>query len=132
MKNKINSFRDLNVYQDTYRLSLIIYKKILPKIPKEEQYDLKNQLRRSCKAIPALISEGFAKKHQPKAFQKYLDDAIGEANETTVHLDYCRDLFEITPKLIDKTIASYDKSSRKINRLKQVWNSFKYKPMSKN
>ena len=128
-KPKIKSFKDLEVYQNTYRASIIICKEILLSLPVEEKYNLKDQLRRSSTGIPPLIAEGFAKKHQRKAFQKYLDDAIGECNETVVHLSYCRDLYsdKINPKLCDQLIDIYDKSARQMNRLIQVWNGFNRK-----
>ena len=63
-RNPIKSFRDLVVYQNSYKAMLIVYKDILPFIPETEKYDLKDQLRRSTKAIPRLIAEGYAKRHQ--------------------------------------------------------------------
>ncbi|HEX9664252.1 MAG TPA: four helix bundle protein [Patescibacteria group bacterium] len=89
MENKkipIKSFKDLIVYQNTYKAMLIVFRGILPKLPDSEKFDLKNQLSRSTKAIPRLIAEGFAKKHQKAGFQKYMDDAMAESNETIVSL----------------------------------------------
>ncbi|MBW2615020.1 MAG: four helix bundle protein [Deltaproteobacteria bacterium] len=57
IKKPIKSFHDLDVYQGTYKAMLVVFKKVLPKLPKEEEYDLKNQLRRSSKAIPRLIKD---------------------------------------------------------------------------
>lgn len=37
----------MEVYQNAYEAMLIAHKEIIPKLPKEEDYDLKNQLRRS-------------------------------------------------------------------------------------
>jgi len=82
MNKKIKSYVDLDVYQRSYNLSVIVCTKVIIKLPKEEKFDLVDQLRRSSKAIPRLIAEGFAKKHQRKGFQKYLDDASAETNET--------------------------------------------------
>lgn len=129
-KTRIRSFKDLEVYQNTYRASIIICKEILSNLPDEEKYNLRDQLRRSCTTIPPLIAEGFAKKHQKKAFQKYLDDAIGECNETVVHLSYCRDLYSdrINPKLCEQLIDIYDKSARQMNKLIQIWDKFKRMP----
>jgi four helix bundle protein len=62
------SFKDLIVYQNSYKASIEVMTKIVPKLPDEEKYDLKDQLRRSCKAIPRLIAEGYAKRHQMKGF----------------------------------------------------------------
>ena len=55
-KNPIRSFRDLEVYQNSYKAMLVVYEKILPVLPDIEKYDLKDQLRRSTKSIPRLIA----------------------------------------------------------------------------
>jgi len=54
---------------------------------------LVDQLRRSTKAIPRLIAEGHSKRHQKKGFQKYLDDAMTESNETMVSLAQAKDIY---------------------------------------
>lgn len=87
MQRKITSFRDLEVYQNSYKGSVLIGTRILPKLPDTEKYDLRDQLGRSSKAIPRLIAEGYAKKHQRLGFQKYIDDAMAETNETIVSLE---------------------------------------------
>jgi four helix bundle protein len=69
-KKLITSFRDLEVYQNTYQAMLLVMKEIIPRLPDSERYDLKNQLSRCCKAIPRLIAEGYAKRHQKQGFQK--------------------------------------------------------------
>ena len=92
---KIRSFRDLEVYQNTYRASIVLMTKIIPKLPYCERYDLRDQLSRSCKAIPRLIAEGYAKKHQKAGFQKYIDDALAECNETIVGLEQIKDIYSI-------------------------------------
>ena len=55
MKGKITSFRDLEVYQNTYKACIEVVTKVIPNIPEFEKNDLKSQLRRSVKAIPRLI-----------------------------------------------------------------------------
>jgi hypothetical protein len=45
VKKRKRSFHDLEVYQNTYSAMLAVFKHILPKLPKEEEYDLKDQLR---------------------------------------------------------------------------------------
>jgi len=42
---------------------LVVMKEIAAKLPDSEKYDLKYQLSRTCKAIPRLIAEGYAKRH---------------------------------------------------------------------
>ena len=121
---RIVSFRDLEVYQNTYLTSLRIFNELLPKLPRSEDYDLKSQISRSCKAIPRLIAEGYAKKHQFKGFQKYLDDAMAECNELVVSLSQCKDIFSIA---CDDLIDIYDKSGRQLYKLSLAWTKFKNK-----
>lgn len=80
-RKPIRSFRDLEVYQNTYAASIEVITKVVPKLRREEKNDLADQLRRASKAIPRLIAEGYSKKHQKKGFHKYLDDALTESNE---------------------------------------------------
>lgn len=68
----IRSFRDLRVYQGLYTAMTIVLTKIIPTLPKEEKYDLVDQMRRCCKACSALLAEGFAKRFQKINWQKYL------------------------------------------------------------
>ena len=124
-KNPIRSFRDLEVYQNSYKAMLVVYEKILPVLPDIEKYDLKDQLRRSTKSIPRLIAEGYAKRHQKAGFQKYLDDAMGESNETVVSLEQCRDLYNINGNMIDELLDVYDKTGRQLYNLSKRWKEFK-------
>ncbi len=127
MKTPIRSFMDLEVYQNTYAASVEVINNIVPKLPRTEQNDLADQLRRSAKAIPRLIAEGYSKKHQKKGFQKYLDDAMGESNEMIVSLSHVRDLYSnyVDTKLCQHLIDVYDKSSRQLYNLATKWRDFK-------
>lgn len=123
----ISRGKDLDVYNNTYEASIIILTKIVPKLPKQERYDLADQLRRSVRAIPRLIAEGYGKKHQKKGFQKYLDDAMSESNETVVSLCHCRDVYYryVNPQLCEELIDKYDKAGRQLYKLGNAWRNFR-------
>lgn len=125
-KKPIKSFYDLEVYQGAYQAMLEVFKYILPKLPAEEKYDLVDQLRRSSKAVPRLIAEGYSKRHQKKGFQKYLDDAMAESNETIVSLTQAKDLYSsaVDVKICEKLMDTYDKISRQCYNLAVAWNKF--------
>ena len=123
-KKPIYNFRDLEVYQDSYKAMLEVAKIILPKLPETEKYDLKDQLSRSTKAIPRLIAEGFAKKHQKSGFHKYLDDAMAEINETIVSLEQVKDIYNIETVLCLNLIERYDVIVRRVFKLREAWNQF--------
>lgn len=101
--------------------------KIIPKLPIAEKFDLKDQLSRSTKSVPRLIAEGYAKKHQKSGFQKYLDDAMAEVNETMVGLAHARDIYNIEITLCNQLIEKYEILGRRTYRLSEAWDNFKFK-----
>ena len=129
-KQAIKSFQDLEVYQRSYKCCLIVMTEIVTKLPEIEKYDLRDQLSRSSKAVPRLIAEGFAKKHQKAGFQKYLDDAMAEANETLVGLCQCRDLYQkyLNTELCSQLISDYDITGKQLYRLRIAWSKFSINP----
>lgn len=126
-KKRITSFKDLEVYQLAYQLCVEVIKGILPKLPESERYDLKDQLSRSTKAIPRLIAEGYAKRHQRMGFQKYIDDAMAECNETIVGLEQCKDIYGERMKGLSfiELVDNYDKIGRQLYKLAEAWSRFK-------
>jgi len=133
-KKSIRSFRDLEVYRESYEAMLTVHRDVLPKLPDSEKFDLKDQLSRSTKAIPRLIAEGYGKRHQKAGFQKYIDDAMGECNETIVGLEQCQDLYKVEKTLIERLVVKYDKIGRQLYRLNEAWSKFKdnrHNPLTK-
>ena len=122
-KSVIKSYEDLDVYINSYKAMLMVFRHILPLLPKEEKYDLIDQLRRSSKAVPRLIAEGYSKRHQIRGFQKYLDDAHAESNETLVSLKQAGDLYlyGCKPDCFTELLDLYDKISRQLFNLAEVW-----------
>ena len=126
-KQPIRNFKDLEVYQNTYAAMLTVMTKIVTFLPECEKFDLKDQISRACKAIPRLIAEGYAKRHQKAGFQKYLDDAMAECNEMFVSLEQCRDLYpsSVDTNLCQTLIKTYDISARQLYKLSMSWTNFK-------
>jgi four helix bundle protein len=58
---KTRSFKDLIVWQKSYKLVLEIYK-ITNDFPKSEIYGLAQQMRRASVSIPSNIAEGYGRK----------------------------------------------------------------------
>lgn len=140
-KRPIRSFYDLNVYQSTYETSIIVLTKIIPKLPKEERFDLTQQLHRSVKAVPRLIAEAYSKRHQKRGFQALIDDAMEESNETIVSFppkadlpsaeSHVKDAYKIEVDLCEKLIDMYDKASRQLYNLSLAWSNFKERRQTK-
>ncbi len=130
MEKPITSFRDLEVYQNAFTSCVIVHQKVLPQLPASEKFDLRDQLSRSTKAVPRLIAEGYAKRHQRLGFQKYLDDAMGECNETIVGIEQVKSLYGVAPELCDRLIDIYDKTARQLYNLAKAWRNFKTKDVA--
>jgi len=81
---KINSFRDLEVYQKLFALHFEVHGISLT-FPKFELFELGSQIRRSSNSGPANIAEGWNNKHT-NIFIEAINRAIGECQETQHHL----------------------------------------------
>jgi len=84
---RIKSFRDLNVYQNSFEAALEIYA-LSKSFPSEEKYSLTDQIRRSSRSVCANIAEAWRKRRYKAAFISKLNDSEGEAAETQVWLDF--------------------------------------------
>jgi len=57
----LNSFRDLQVWQDAHQLVLAVYRETKD-FPKAETYGLVSQMRRAAVSVPANVAEGFKRR----------------------------------------------------------------------
>jgi len=81
MSKLAQSFRDLAVYQESFRFQQEVFK-ISKRLPIEERYALTDQIRRSSRSIGANLAESWAKRRYPAHFLSKLTDADGELQET--------------------------------------------------
>src|SRR5438309_10106733 len=79
-------FRDLRVYQAAREAALRVFT-VTKNFPREERYALIDQVRRSSRAVKAMIAEAWARRRYKAAFINKIDEALGEANETQSWLD---------------------------------------------
>ena len=84
------SFRELKVYQSAREAALQIFS-VSKNFPREERFALTDQIRRSSRAVKAMIAEAWARRRYKAAFINKIDEALGEANETQSWLDDARD-----------------------------------------
>jgi four helix bundle protein len=105
--SKIESFKDLIVYQKAYKLAMEIFE-ISKSFPKEEKYSLTDQIRRSSRSVTSCIAESWAKRRYEKSFVNKLTDSLGEENETEVWLDYSKDCKYIQKEIHETLLSEYD------------------------
>jgi four helix bundle protein len=82
-------FEKLEVYQEAKEFAKASYK-LLDKFPSEEKYGLADQIRRSANSVILNIAEGSSKGR--KEFQRFLQIAVGSANETIAGFDMAKEV----------------------------------------
>jgi four helix bundle protein len=86
----MQSFRNLKVWEKAHVLTLDVYKSS-KNFPRDEQYGLTSQMRRSSASIGANIAEGCCRKGDTE-LGRFLQIAMGSASELEYHLLLARDL----------------------------------------
>jgi four helix bundle protein len=81
------SFRELKVYQAAREGALCVFR-ATKTFPCEERFALTDQIRRSSRAVKAMIAEAWARRRYKAAFVNKIDEAFGEAYETQSWLDF--------------------------------------------
>ena len=114
--NNYKGFRDLIVYQKSYKLAMEIFE-ITKSFPKEEKYSLVDQVRRSSRSVPANISEAWVKRKYPKSFVSKLLDSLAEEGETEVWIDMSKDCKYIDDQLHISLINRYQEVARMLNSM---------------
>ncbi|MBX3567836.1 MAG: four helix bundle protein [Rhizobiaceae bacterium] len=84
MPAKIESYRDLIVWQQAMDLAVSIYAETRT-WPKDELYGLTSQVRRAATSIPANIAEGYGRENHG-SYQQFLRIAQGSLKELETHL----------------------------------------------
>lgn len=87
----MKDYKKLQVWEKAHELVLYVYKQVLPKFPKHEQYDLMSQTKRAAYSITLNIVEGCGRNSE-KDFTHFLDMALGSAKELEYSCLLARDL----------------------------------------
>ena len=124
--SKINSFKELKVYQKAFQLAMEIFE-ITKTFPKEEKYSLTDQIRRSSRSVTSNIAEAWAKKIYPKHFVSKLSDSLGEEYETEVWLQYALGCKYINEQEYNHFTTNYLEVGKMLNSM--ISNPEKFAPL---
>lgn len=89
-ENKINSYRDLLVWQRAMELVIEIYE-LTEKFPSNEQYGLVSQMRRAAISISSNIAEG-SRRGSRKDFRHFALTAFGSGSELETQIEIVKRL----------------------------------------
>jgi len=81
-------FTTLEAWKNCRKVKLFFYNKILPRLPKEEKYNLDFQIRKASVSSTSNISEGYGRYHYKEGVQFYRISR-GSLYELKDHLQSC-------------------------------------------
>ena len=108
------SFEKLKTWHKAHRLMLDVHKRLIPLLPKEEKYDLADQLRRSSKSVSANIAEG-AGRYYYMDNVRFCYNARGSLDETLNHLIAAHDLEYCPASMYEELRGQIEEIRRLLN-----------------
>lgn len=119
----IRSFRDLDVYTQAREQAKKVFA-VSKSFPREERFSLTDQIRRSSRAVNAMIAEAWARRMYPAAFINKIGEAMGEAMETQAWLDHALDAEYINQSQHRTLDDSWQRIGAMLNRMIQRADDF--------
>ncbi len=112
--NANKDFVTLNAWKKAREVKLFFYNRIIPKLPREEKFNLDTQIRKAAVSITANISEGYGRYNYQEGIQFY---RISRASlyELKDHLISCYDLEYIDRGLIEEGKELIEEAKRTLN-----------------
>jgi four helix bundle protein len=111
----INSYRDLRVWQDAMSLAEACYRLTRP-FPREEQFGLTSQIRRSSASIAANIAEGHGRENTGSFIQS-LRVAQGSLKELETHLILAERIGLLPPTDLQAALAQCENVGKMVRAL---------------
>jgi four helix bundle protein len=122
------SFRDLKVYQAARKAAQLIFV-VSKNFSLEERYSLTDQIRRSSRAVKAMIAEAWARRRYKAAFVNKIDESLGEGYETQSWLDDALDAGYLSKEQFTDLNSRYDAIGGMLSRMIDRADDFcKYAP----
>ena len=112
----VRDYRELRVYQIGFQAAMGVYR-ATRRWPSEERFSLSNQAIRSSRAVCGCLAEGWQRRRYPASFAAKLIDARGEAQETTVWLDFALACDYLAPDEHAELIRPFHEITRMLTRM---------------
>ena len=114
---KVNSYRDLKVWQVGMETAAMVYK-LTEKFPKQEAYGLTSQVQRAAVSIPSNIAEGHAR-DSTKEYLRALSIARGSLAELETQLLLSESLGYLTNVDLESVLSKAAEIGKMLNALQQ-------------
>jgi len=120
---RINSVRDLEVYKLAFDSAMEIFE-ISKSFPKEEQYSLTDQVRRSSRSVCSNLAEGWRKRRYKAVFVNKLTDSEQEAGETQTWLEFALKCKYINNEIFKRLDEKYEHIFAKLITMERKADTF--------
>jgi four helix bundle protein len=114
---KVNSYRDLAVWQLAMQLTEDVYR-ITGAFPNKETYALANQLQRAAVSVPSNIAEGHARGYT-KDYLRFIAIAMGSLAEVETQLELSARLQYVNEIELSQLLAITDELGRMLRGLRK-------------
>ena len=118
MAEKVESHKDLVVWQKSMDLVVLVYK-LVQELPKSEQYALSDQIRRAAVSIPSNIAEGKSR-NSIKEYKHFIGIAKGSVAELETQLLICERIGYFNKEELSNTLGLLDEVSKMLTKLNNV------------
>jgi len=115
--NKINSFKDLLVWQTGMEIVKLVYA-ISSNFPKEEMFGLTSQIRRAATSIPLNIAEGYGRSSR-LSYRSFIRIARSSNQELDTALEIALMLEFVSENDVLELKRNIEEESRMLNSLIQ-------------
>jgi len=117
MSDKVQSYRDLIVWQKSIVLAKTIYQ-VTAKFPGEEKFGLIAQMRRAAVSVPSNVAEGQAR-NTTGEFIQFISHAEGSAAELDTQLHLSVEFGFVATSDATPVFAAIDEIRRMLNSLRR-------------
>ena len=100
-EHQIRTFEDLECWKACRKLRLFVAKEILPILPRDEKYRLKDQMLKAARSTTANIAEGYGRFHYLDN-AKFCSNSRGSCWEVLDHLITANDEGMISLEVLEK------------------------------
>ena len=112
---KINTFRDLLVWQKSMRLVTNIYQNT-SSFPQSENYGLTSQIRRCAISIPSNIAEGYGR-NSTGDYKRFLRISVGSLFEFQTQIEIAFNLNYISNDTFQEILSNTNELDRMLSSL---------------
>lgn len=113
--NKINTFRDLLVWQKSMKLVTDIYQHTYA-FPQSEIYGLTSQIRRCAISIPSNIAEGYGR-NSTGDYKRFLRISVGSLFELQTQIEIAYNLKYISNEAFQEILTNTNELDRMLSSL---------------